>query len=89
MQVQSRSSKCSLGQGQPAKLSLAYKCYWEAFVLGADRSEMEIRSFASITKVTWDKLFPKTMEVIGVKSMYCKKFKDDFYCHAYCQKACS
>ena len=32
--------------------------------LGANRSEMEIRAFASIKKVTWDKLLVSKAEII-------------------------
>ena len=35
-----------------------------AQILGADRSEMEIRAFASIKKVTWDKLLVSKAEII-------------------------
>ena len=35
-----------------------------AQILGPDRSEMEIRAFASIKKVTWDKLLVSKAEII-------------------------
>ena len=42
---------------------MSRKCLF-AQILGPDRSEMEIRAFASIKKVTWDKLLVSKAEII-------------------------